>query len=379
MVADLANPTWSAGVIVLRRWGAAVVGALVVAVASGAVFHLHAVQPTWGSFQGDLAAHLLLTEEVMAGERVVPHPGFHIMVGSLSRSLGLALSTAATILLIVSNVATYALTVWVLRRQANLDAWKAAGLGLLLSFAAAVYVPWFSANMYRGHGTPNIWHSPTWVFMQPFALGSVAALLEWRRERDLRWATVASAALLISAAVKPSWAVVVLPVLGVTWIGEIRRPTWWHLPVVAIPTVCLLGVQFLVLSDGQGGGVAVDPFSDWASKTPSLPVSVLLATAFPLIVLAWHRRAWTWWGVRMGVGVWIVGFLQRALLIEPARPGHGNWAWGYFIALKVLFVVAAVAAMRSPRHARVALGVLLVHVGAGVLYVYRLVTGAGYS
>src|SRR5690606_27604171 len=108
----------------------------------------------------------------------------------------------------------------------------------------------------------------------------------------------------------------------------------WRLLVAVVPSVLLLAVQ-LAIAEGWTGGMGLAPGQVWSSKTSSIMLSVIIVTAFPVVALAVSRSSWQWSGLWVGVGTWVVGLLQRVMLIEPARPGHGNWGWGYFISLKV--------------------------------------------
>ena len=362
----------------LRRWWPALLCAALIGAMSAVVFHLHATRPEWGSFQRDVVAHLNYAMSLLEGTATIPHPGFHLASAVVAGATGATLATGAVVVLSVSKVAAYAVTVHALHKHSPATPLVAAVVGLGITVAAALYVPWFSTNSYLGHGTPNVWHNPTWTTMQPWALASFFAFVSWRQKRGTSALVAFSAFLAVSVVFKPSWALVVLPVVGLLALPHLRRRSWWHLPLAVVPTVAILAAQLLLAGGGQGGGFAVDPWRMWSHYTPSIPTSVMLVMAFPLAGIVAGRHAWSWKGLTPAIGAWIVALLQRSLLVEANRPLHGNWGWGYHTALTVLFIVAAVLVLRSGT-GRAAWAVLVLHVLSGGFYLWRLMTGVGFA
>lgn len=371
----------ASGLAVLLDWWPAMVGVVLLGLAGAATFHLHATQPGWGTFQGDLVIHLGIAETLGNGSDAIPHRGFHLLVGVVAAAAGWSLGVAAVVVLTAATVATYLLTVHAIRRHSPASRGMAAVVAFLISVAAAIYLPGFSENWYLGAGSPNLWHNPTWVMMQPWAIGSFLAFVTWLQRHDRRSLFGLSATLVVSVLFKPSWAVVFVPVLAVAAVPHLRRRTRWHLPAAVLPTAMVMSWQFLVLAGDSTGGFVLSPFEIWNVWTSSVVGSVLLALAFPIVALIAGRRGTGWVGVGPAVGVFVVAFLQRSLLLENyvdvGNVGSWNWTWGYFLALKLLFVLGAVVVLRTGRW-RLPAVVLVVHAGMGTIYLFRLISGAGF-
>jgi hypothetical protein len=367
------------------------------------LFHLHVVAPAWGTFEGDLRLHLALAAQIERGAAVpVAHRGFHYAIILISRVLGWSLGTSATLLLALATCASFLLTYWLLReltRDGVERVWLAA-LALVMSLVGPLYLPFFNRDLYLGQGTPNIWHNPTWVLMQPLALLTVGLWYRSLGHRQPRAAAAwrragASIALLASTFVKPSFAVVFLPALAVLAAirgGSLREKAlgFAHLAILAAPTLALLGFEYLrhYAAADSGTRLIVAPFVVWGAKTPSVAISALLTVAFPLVVsIGWPETLREDRGLQV---IWIVtaiAFLERALLAESGpQMMHGNWAWGYFIALKLLFVFALAAFLgRAGGPGRVrprvilAWTVLAFHLAAGLWYLDCLLSGKGFQ
>jgi hypothetical protein len=162
-------------------------------------------------------------------------------------------------------------------------------------------------------------------------------------------------------------------------------------PLLAV----LLAVFFVEVLGARGaptrirfGGADFLPFVVWSHFTPSLPVSWLVALAFPAATLAAYpgllRRDR---GLRLAWLMLLVGGLQFLLLAEVGpRKWHANWGWGYNIALRILYIYSLAALWRENRAApslaglkRVAWGLLLLHGMSGALYLVRIVSGVGFG
>jgi len=360
---------------------------------------LFEVQATSKTYIAELQPHLDLVRRIAedGAWSTVPHPGFHWMVLGLSLVTGLGLGPVAVGLLSVFAVVISWMLLSVLRaRLGGLYSdgqLAAAGAGLML--ASAIWLPWFSHAFYLGQGTPNFWAVPTLVVVKPFALLSV--LLFLYRERpsarppSLRSAVLLSGVLLVGAVLKPNFALAFFPSAGLFMLvrqAGLRRILGFA--VISIPTLALLLAQHAVWYGGRSGDIQLTFFGVWRQYTPSVPVSLLLATAFPLALLLTRFRL----AVRDDrlLFCWIftlVSFLQFAFLAEKRFFGAGNFSWAWNIALWFLFLFSAADFLRrlkeeafdraGQRIWRATVGSLFVlHVVSGVAYLVRQLLGLGY-
>lgn len=375
--------------------------ALVVAAASAWQFYLQAFPSTWGVFGTDLRQHLRLAHLLWEGKAYIPHPGFHFATIGLSKVSGISPPLAAVVLLTAAEVASFGITFKILsfHLASRLTRWVLVALAFSLTFVSAVYDPYFSSFIYMGQGTPNIWHSPTWIVAEPFVLWSFFETECILREglNSQRSALRLSFALLMSTILKPSFSVVYLPVLGIlfAWKFATKRCSLRLLAsigAVVAPTVALLAIQYLArygAAPEDGGKVIVwAPLKVWSIKSSNIAFSAALGLAFPIgVAICWPRQLLENEALRFAWLVTLVGFLERALLAESgAWMTDGNWAWGYFFALKLIFVYSAVSLFATYRctsslgnlRTAIPLLLLLLHFVSGSIYFWQMLSGGGY-
>lgn len=264
-------------------------------------------------------------------------------------------------------------------------------LGVAVTLGALVITPLnvlTPENAYYGYLMPYVYHNPTMLPLRPIALllfwaGVSVVVPFYPRRAWVRWGAVA----LLSLAgiwAKPSYAMVLLPALGVLVLwGIIRRYTLdWGMIVLGIglPTVGLLGYQAMTYA---GGGMEFAPFLTfglWAYHYNPLAETYLLfklgvSLLFPALIYglywreAWRDIAFNFAWIGMGVGL-----LYSYLFVDSGDRVAGNLVWNGQIAAFVLHIVAVFYLMKM-RHtqpitwrARVAWGGFAVHVLSGILW-----------
>jgi hypothetical protein len=224
---------------------------------------------------------------------------------------------------------------------------------------------------------------------------------------------ISSFALALATLAKPNFALAFLPVIILTAIYDTavkrtRRHLVTHL-IVATPSILVLAFQFTtsmatgVFSSGRSV-LVFDPLVQWGAFTDSFFVSSLRSLLFPLvaIVALYSLRLWSKEN-RLAAPVpaeltlsWLMVFVataQFALLSERDVLGntifHGNWGWGVFASVLILFI-SSVKALLSQNSSAIqsdpkvvvppmaALFVLLGHVASGGVYLWILFVGFGY-
>lgn len=356
----------------------ALLGAFVAAV--------YVFQPGWGWFLGDFTAHIGFAQQLKAGEASLPHSGFHwlIIATSWLTTLDLRLAAIAVVSFATAASAYFAFRIIeALAPQGSQPARLTATVltGLASSLVIMSVVP----NWYVGMGSPNVWHSPTWMAMQPLGLWVVLVAVRGRFDHR-RSMALAGVLLAAGVAIKPNFALAFLPACW-AWMLFRRRDLLFSATnlLLSLPACALLGYQLVseYLAPGSDDGIVLAPFAVWGSYSPCLPCSIVMATLFPLVVL-WTRRglALRTDAVVLTVLLYLFALLQYALFAESGeRMMHANWMWGYNYALKVLFVVAAglLVQTQTPTWARrtgwAALGL---HALFGVRHLVRAMMGLGF-
>ena len=150
--------------------------------------------------------------------------------------------------------------------------------------------------------------------------------------------------------------------------------------------IVLQGTYIFSLSVMPAGEILVAPFYVWSRQSPFIPLSVLLAVAFPVAVtfLDWPDRLRRG-GLALAWALFGVAFFIRVLFAEGGSAlGHANFAWSYQITLSVLFAfsmrsyyVNAVAGHKG-KGFWITTGLLLAHVTSGLYYLYQVLALGTY-
>ena len=241
-------------------------------------------------------------------------------------------------------------------RTGRITVLGAALAATALSFASAIYVPWFNAKPYLGQGSPNPWHNPTTLIVRPIGLLIVMIVMGeclrvqrggFRKKNGLRvWTGVLIAVLLLlSNLSKPSFVQIFYPaifLLMFLWLFVYRGrnfPLGMQLLVCCLPSCALMGAQFFSAfysgSNSDAAGVVFAPFKVAGLYTDNIAVSTLLLIAFPLLTCLFSifRRTFDWTDFFAWLML-LVGMAEKFLLAESgSRMTHGNFNWGYILGL----------------------------------------------
>ena len=241
-------------------------------------------------------------------------------------------------------------------RTGRITVLGAALAATALSFASAIYVPWFNAKPYLGQGSPNPWHNPTTLIVRPIGLLIVMIVMGeclrvqrggFRKKNGLRvWKGVLIAVLLLlSNLSKPSFVQIFYPaifLLMFLWLFVYRGrnfPLGMQLLVCCLPSCALMGAQFFSAfysgSNSDAAGVVFAPFKVAGLYTDNIAVSTLLVIAFPLLTCLFSifRRTFDWTDFFAWLMI-LVGMAEKFLLAESgSRMTHGNFNWGYILGL----------------------------------------------
>lgn len=377
-----------------RATGLLVETALVVAVFLGSYIVLFDVAIDI-RMVADHQFHLELARQFAAtGSGLPPHPLFHALSAVLSW-LGPAVETSAMLLLSLS-VAVSALVIHRLILGA-LDAapsrrelWTAAGLTLLSLLAQPIFIPSFN-EIFVGQSSPNVWHNPTNMVLKPLTLVGAVHLerLVFGRPTQKSFAIVL-ATVLLGILAKPAFAMVLIPVTGALavylFLPARHRPALDRIPIRADARVFLAAITLIAGAAiaAQASfiigerGMQISPLTVWREYSPSVTLSILLVTAFPICVTLLERGrrlqglVLPWAFTILGIAIFaIFADSDDALL-------HGNFGWSYQVALAVLYPFAMRSFWRIWRETGKSDGllitsaVLVAHIWSGLYYLHQL-------
>ena len=303
----------------------------------------------------------LMPEDPVGLFKAHPEPVWHLLTYGVVQLLHCRVEIAAGIVSGLLIVMTYVIAFVAIRSSvAGLEAHEIAGLDLVLHLVSAIYVPFFNKEPFLGQGTPNIWHNPTTIAVRPIALlvfVLVASMVIKSREEEFEnnipvgKAFAAGFLLILSCLAKPSFVQVFYPgifTLMVIWLimfkGKNLR-TAIQLMLMCLPSLVVMILQFVIAfysGNGNSGGITIAPFEVAGARTPSIPISMLLLLAFPvlMVILTAIRRSLTW-GDALAWLMLLWGTVWRLLLAEKGeRMYHGNFTWGYMLAVYLVWYAA---------------------------------------
>jgi len=336
-----------------QNWGTILLLAAATAAFSVPIYYRRIVFPV----DTDYGSHIRFAEEWLRGQGFEPLTASHpllqfILIGMHLASRGrLGLYAALIIVQVAVQVATVLIFYFWLGASGR-PGWD--GLrgfaALSLTFVAPVMLlaPLDGLYYFGYIGMAN-YHNPTVHMLKPLALLSAMHAFRAVKGQDSSAWQMALAALwiILSAWVKPSYALSILPALAlcaaIRW--HLKQPVDLRMLVFGffLPAALMLAAQWLIAYrfGDPGESIILAPFKMESSFSSYLLPKFLLSSAFPLFILYLARRSLLT-DARLLVG-WtgfFSGIAQLYLLAEGGeRLLHGNFRWSAQIMLFLLFAI----------------------------------------
>jgi hypothetical protein len=300
----------------------------------------------------------------------------------------LVIGWIAIALLTFAVVIKGALTLAVLSKNSSSAAVPAV-VAVALAFVMPIVNWWNYKSVYLGQIAPTIWHNSTTILVMPVVIVLFYMSVDFLKAPSFRNAALTSSLCVLSAAIKPSYVIALMPVLAAWFCYTARTKKEVSLQTVAILTAVLLGpvtvvllVQGVIISAYLGTSAIIAPFAVWSLYSPHPLASLMLSVAFPSAVLLLYRDGWRGnEALALAWAVFAIALLEFVLLAEPSpRFTAANLLWGPCMALYLVFLTSAEVFFRQPISARSipVLTFFLLHVGSGVYFYWRIVAGLGY-
>ncbi len=321
-----------------------------------------------GIYYSDMKAYILEARGLESGYDF-PYPLFfwisRIWMLVVSPEAAVAFST-----MLLNSLGIAALKVYFDRRV--------PGRGLLCTlavfsvfFMSMIYSPrghsfWGFDYIYRCMGilTPNPYWNATYLAVRPFTIlaffQSAKVLGEYEEHFSWRNTAWLGAFVFLATFTKPSFTMVLLPVLGVVLLYRLVRGKFQNLKntfllcCAFIPTGLLLLYQFFGVfsgtnAKGEETGIGVEMGKAWHVYSDNIPLSLVMALAFPIGVLLLNLPRLKKNGeLRLAWQVWLAGFLSFLFLYEKGfRFSHMNFSWGYMHGLFFVFAVSVLQLLEN--------------------------------
>ena len=305
----------------------------------------------------------------------------------------MALFLSTLILITILMVKWY----FMYKYHGKIDTFNIEILIVALFILSTIWIPFkiegiFSGNVYKGNGSANIWHNPTAlickVFIFPtfyFIVNSFSKYKENKSyKRDLFLLSIFATLCMFSkpnflSALIPAYMIYLFIELIYTKMKSFKYSIFTG--IAFIPSVLLLYYQSTLLFD-ENNRTIIELGGGWKNSSVNIPVSIILALAFPIYVLIIYRKK-VLSNMKFTL-IWltqIISGLQYFFLAEVGkRANHGNFSWGYSITMSLLFCISAeiffLEEKFNDKQKKIGTLIFTIHVISGILYFARiLLTG----
>ena len=336
------------------------------------------------------------------------YPVWHLCTAALYQ-LGVPLVWASAIVCAVAKTLSMWLAWLLLRGQTGHRVSRPvlAAAAFVLMLVTSICIPSVNPTVYRGVGSPNVWHNPTQLMANVSMFLCIPYLAhcwyqfvgraeETRERTGMPWyqPVILGVLLMFSLACKPTFMQALLPGAAVffliQWIRYPKHSRFFFQMILAfLPAALYFLLQYLYYT-----GVVV-PFSSgveigitWDSVVFAVR-SMLMMAAFPLWAIACCNRKEIFRDKMVVLTLLMAVFsvLESMCFRETGvRWGHGNFNWASMSVALILWVLMlghflrAFAEFRGekkkPMARKIAFGIgfslLLWHVASGVYYLFYL-------
>ena len=393
------------------RFGLSALIALVVILVLSTAMYLREVQYEFVDFRVHtyIAGDFDFTDLHSITSRLA-YPMWHLLVAAVHQ-LGVPLEWAAAGVSAACKGATFVLVYLMVDTLSwgKAKRWVVTLLSLIALIVTCLFIRPVSYFVYKGVGSPNVWHNPTqqavtlammmvmpWLahcwyeFERMMEEGQKNVMLPW-------WKVIVLAVLCMgSLACKPTFMQALLPAAFVMFLVElIRRPQEWRycaqIVIAFVPSAGYFLLQYLYYT-----GVVVEFTSgvEIYAKKRDVWVAIrnaLMMSAAPLMALVSCLRKGIFKDRQIVLGLLMIFFstLEAMFFHETGqREGHGNFTWaansssfymwvimlGVFLRCFITDVKSGrICILRKAGYA-LTLGLFVWHVYSGVYYLTYLMT-----
>lgn len=343
------------------------------------------------SYANDGRAHLFFMNQYFEKGKYLAHPLWHTLVHYLSY-VTLDEKVAGSIvtgffvifwLYVIHSIFDYFL------HDKKYFKYAIYAMLLLLIVIGPAYVPFFHPYIYRGTGSPNVWHNVTLTAVKPFALITVFFAVLSLQLRSTKYYIISLVALTLSMFAKPSFAMVFIPAICFYLLlkrSYIKGNVIYISSLIGIFLV-VLGYQYYNLyALSNNSKVIIDFLGVWSLFTPNVFISILLGLFFPLMYLFFRYKYIH--ADDMLVISWLMmvcSIVIAALLAESGpRYSHGNFMWSYHLSMSILYVFTFLNYIKEQkeikRHQKIFLNITLCYqFYVGILYLNIILTGKYFA
>ncbi len=342
----------------------------------------------------DFLAHIQQAQKIAAGNAAFP-PNFLwqlviVSLQHLNRSLNFIVVASAVLLataVVLKFLESHKLI------GAAEASYKSVLLCLGLLFCYPILDPysvWVAKTFYMGKLVANIWHNPTTILVFPLTLMLYRRLWNIEATRTSKEVLVDLTIGLLIICIKPSFLFAFIPAHAIMVLSK-PHSVGSKLKELILPIglSIMIGIQFIgvfIIKDGafqeQNSTIVFgDLFSYYLQRQSGyfLPLNWLLCLLFPVLTCSFYPRIFRRQSFRFVGLMWLIGiFISIAISETGGREGHGNFTWQNVFTTYLLFLecsrfLLGIGAFNfKTAKNRVLLGVFLIHVTCGLLYLAKI-------
>lgn len=332
------------------------------------------------------------------------YPMWHLAVSALYQ-LGMPLGYAAATVCALCKGLTFVFTYLLVGAMAGEEADRRVVLGLsaFLMIVTGVLILSVSDAVYRGVGSPNVWHNPTqqtvtaammlvmpWLahcwyeFERQAQAGRTRILLPW-------WKIVVLAMLCMgSVACKPTFMQALLPAAFVMYLVEVfRHKGEWRyfgqivlafLPSAGYFLLSYLYYTGVVVEFTSGVEIGITAESAWVAVRNTLMMS---ACPLAAVLVCWRKDMFKDRLVVLALLMTVFSVLEAMAFRETGmREGHGNFTWAANSSSFFLWVVMTGVFLRTfmqdRRAGAMSLRLRLGYAAVGALFAWHAFSSVYY-
>jgi hypothetical protein len=281
-----------------------------------------------------------------------------------------------SLLMIFTLVASLLFSVLIIRnyfhkKYKDINPYLIDFLSLSLMMVSMIIINPFSNTYYLGTGTPNPWHNPTYIFCKPFSILVFIFLFKafdnFKDNKEyLKELTLLSVFSILSMWAKPSFLMSFLPTVAITLIYKHikKEVSFKFLLLVALSLLPSL-IPFFIMnntifnSSNSTNSVILAVGKVWSNHSKNIPISIVLALAFPIFVFILKLK-------KLSTSH-LLAFVNciMAMLI---------YFFLFFVSIEEFFFKKK----ESPLLNKVGWGLFLLHLISGLFYFSIIATGHNY-
>lgn len=326
-----------------------------------------------------------------------PYPIWHLGVKFFERVVHLNLFNSAAIMTALIYGVTYLIIFFFVKN--NLQSRYSMKWFALLSMIVMVIQPISYQGITVGtdFGRPifNTWHNPTNIVARMFGIVAFflfVNIIDTSNQvitNKIKQYIAFSIALCLANLGKPTFSQIFIPTITIYCIIYCivskfsKFEVCLKIAISTIPSMIILGVQFWATLYEKGEGIEIAWFEVMNYSGKNNPLVILGTLAFPLFTSVAYFSDYI--KDKKVVCAWImyaISFLEFAAFAERGRRRyHGNFGWGYAIAVFVLQMVCIIKFMQIQKGNKwkkaIAIVILLCHIWCGCTYLYLQLSGIG--